>query len=49
MTRPPVENTPYRGTSVSTEKSQTEVGRLTGKYHVDDIQFTVRVGPGNLF
>ena len=42
MIRPPLEKTPYRDTQVATEKSQTDVRRLLGKYHVDDIQFTVR-------
>ena len=37
-----LEKTPYRDTNVATEKSQTEVRKLLGKYHVDDIQFTVR-------
>ena len=37
-----LKNTPYRGTQVSTEKSQTDVRKLLGKYRCDDIQFTIR-------
>ncbi len=37
-----LKSTPYRGTTVSTEKSQTDVRKLLAKYHCDDIQFTVR-------
>ena len=36
----PLAKTPYRNTKVASDKSQTEIRALLGKYDVEDTQFT---------
>ena len=40
----PLSQTPYRGTKVTMDRSQSDVRKLLKKYDIDDIQNTVRSG-----